>query len=125
LCGSGAADQGIHRQSVWFLDLAVYENGSDLLEDAQRTGGFDIYILDIHYHLTNGRIIESNAIRSSFADVMQDVLRDSRFFMCGTSLVVNLHHIHTVDNESLIFDNIYQPPHQSKTAFCLARFLEE
>lgn len=191
-------------EGVRFLDLAIYEKGSDLLEDVQRTGGFDIYILDvlmprlngidlskqlreldadckiffltsspdyaisaikvraleyflkpvrkeelfpaldeafsilsekrekgmmvktnqssirlsfdsivyaelitkdIHYHLTNGKVIESVAIRTGFAEAVQKMLRDNRFFMCSTSMVVNLYHVHAVSTDTLTFKN--------------------
>lgn len=190
--------------SVRIIDLSVFERGSDLLEVVQRTGSFDIYILDIlmprlnginlgtqlraldsdskiffltsspdyaipafrvkaseyllkpvkqeelfpaldeafsglnekrekgmivktnqgttklafdsilfaelknkgiHYHLTNGKIIESTSIRTGFGEAVQEMLRDHRFFMCSTSMVVNLYHVHTVTNDTLTFQN--------------------
>lgn len=42
------------QQSGLAMDLTVYENGTDLLEDARRIGSFDIYILDILMPLLNG-----------------------------------------------------------------------
>lgn len=36
------------------MELSIYENGTELLEDARRTGSFDIYILDILMPLLNG-----------------------------------------------------------------------
>lgn len=192
------------QQSVRSIDLSVYENGTDLLEDARHTGGFDIYILDIlmplldgielgmdlrkldpdskifyltsspdfafraikakvweyllkpvnkealfssldeafavltekrekgmvvktaqssirltfdtilyaelnqkiiHYHLTNGKVIESTSIRTKFSEAIQEMLRDSRFFMCSSSMVINLYHISAIHNESLTFQN--------------------
>lgn len=189
---------------VRFLDLAVYEKSDHLLEDVQRTGGFDIYILDIlmpringidlgrrlreldtdskiffltsspdyaipafkvraqeyllkpvrkeelfpaldeaftvlskkkekgimvktsqtsirlsfdsivyaelktkniHYHLTNGKVIESVAIRTGFSEAVQEILRDNRFFMCSTSMVVNLYHIYAISTDTLTFKN--------------------
>ena len=35
----------------------------------------------IHYHLTNGKIIESTSIRTGFGEAVQEMLRDHRFFM--------------------------------------------
>lgn len=55
------------------------------------------------YHLTNGKTMEGAAIRTGFAEAVQELLRDSRFAMCGTSMAVNLYHVHTVENESLKF----------------------
>ena len=59
----------------------------------------------IHYHLTNGKIIESTSIRTGFGEAVQEMLRDHRFFMCSTSMVVNLYHVHTVTNDTLTFQN--------------------
>lgn len=192
------------RQNNRAIDLTVYENGMDLLEDAQRIGSFDIYILDIlmpllngielgvqlreldpdskifyltsspdysirafkaraweyllkpvkqkelftsldealampsekrengmvvktgqssirltfdsilyaelkkkdiHYHLTNGKVVESTSIRTGFSEAVQEMLRDSRFFMCSTSMVLNLYHVHGVNSDTLTFQN--------------------
>lgn len=186
------------------IELTIYENGTDLLEDARRTGTFDIYILDIlmplmdgidlgiqlrdldsdskifylstspdyairatrarvweyllkpvnkaelfpsldeafatladkreraivvktshssirltfdsilyaelnkknvHYHMTNGKVIESISIRTGFSEAVQEMLRDNRFIMCSTSMVVNLYHIAEINNNSLTFQN--------------------
>ena len=191
-------------QSSRPMELSVYENGTDLLEDARRTGSFDIYILDIlmpllngidlgiqlreldtdskifyltsspdyairaikarvweyllkpvdktalfssldeaisvlavkreygivvktnqssirltfdsilyaelnkkniHYHLTSGKVIQSNSIRTRFSEAVQEMLRDSRFFMCSASMVVNLYHVAEINNDCLIFQN--------------------
>lgn len=55
------------------------------------------------YHLVNGKTIEGAAIRTSFAEAVQELLRDNRFAMCGTSMVVNLYYIQVVDSDILIF----------------------
>ena len=41
-------------QSSRPMELSIYENGTELLEDARPTGSFDIYILDILMPLLNG-----------------------------------------------------------------------
>lgn len=186
------------------IELSVYENGTDLLEDARRTGSYDIYILDIlmpllngidlglqlreldseckifyltsspdyairatrarvweyllkpvnknvlfpsldealsslaekrekgivvktshssirlafdsilyaelnkkniHYHLTNGKIVESTSIRTGFSKAVQEMLGDSRFYMCSASMVVNLYHVEEITNDALTFRN--------------------
>lgn len=55
------------------------------------------------YHLVNGKTIESAAIRTGFAEAVQELLQDPRFAMCGTSMVVNLYYVHSVENEILKF----------------------
>ena len=40
-------------QSSLPMELRIYENGTALLQDARRTGSFDIYILDILMPLNN------------------------------------------------------------------------
>lgn len=55
------------------------------------------------YHLVNGKTIKGVAIRTSFAEAVQEMLRDNRFTMCGASMVVNLYYINVVDNDILIF----------------------
>lgn len=191
-------------QSSQPIDLYVYENGTVLLEEARRTGSFDIYILDIlmpllngielgirlreldsdskifyltsspdysihafrakaweyllkpvkkdelfpalaeaisflmvkredsivvktsqgsirltfdsilyaelskkniHYHLTNGKVIETSSIRTGFSEAVQELLRDSRFFMCSASEVINLYHVDEIRQDTLIFRN--------------------
>lgn len=186
------------------IDLMVYENGTELLEDARHTGSFDIYILDIlmpllngidlgiqlreldpdskifyltsspdysirafkaraweyllkpvkkeelfsaleeaicaltvkredgivvrtsqssirltfdsilyaelnkkniHYHLTNGKVIQSISIRTGFSEAVQEMLRDSRFFMCTASMVINLYHVDEISHDVLTFQN--------------------
>ena len=203
-------------QSSRPMELSVYENGTDLLEDARRTGSFDIYILDIlmpllngidlgvrlreldsdskilyltsspdysirafkakaweyllkpvkkeelftaldeaisflmvkredgmvvktsqssirltfdsilyaqlnkksiHYHLTNGKVIESISIRTGFSEAVQELLRDSRFFMCSASEVINLYHVDEIGHDTLTFRNgktIYLRKHFSR-----------
>lgn len=60
---------------------------------------------EIHYHLTNGKVISSTSIRTGFAEAVQEILRDNRFFMCSTSMLVNLYHIHALSNDTLTFQN--------------------
>ena len=64
------------------------------------------------YHLTGGKTLESVSIRSSFSDAVQDLLLDSRFIQCGTSMVANMHHITMVEKDGLLFRNqkkVYLP----------------
>lgn len=55
------------------------------------------------YHLLGGKRVESLSIRSTFSEAMQELLRDSRFALCGSSRLVNLHHIAELNTEYLVF----------------------
>ena len=71
----------------------------------------------IHYHLTNGKIVESISIRTGFSEAVQEMFRDSRFFMCSTSMVINLYHVEEVTNNTLRFQNgkcVYLSRHVSR-----------
>ena len=57
----------------------------------------------VAYHLTNGKTVESVSIRTTFAEAMQDLLKDSRFVLCRATMVVNLYHITMIENEALVF----------------------
>lgn len=59
----------------------------------------------ICYHLVSGTTIESNSIRTNFAEGIQELLADSRFALCGAGLAVNLYHITMTGNDTLIFKN--------------------
>jgi len=62
----------------------------------------------IVYHLLGGKTVESIHIRTSFSESIQELLKDSRFVLCGASMAANLHHITAVENEALIFKDIYR-----------------
>lgn len=57
----------------------------------------------IVYHLINGKTIETITIRTPFSEAVQDLLQDNRFILCGAGMVINLHHITSVENESILF----------------------
>ena len=59
----------------------------------------------IVYYLMNGKKIESMSIRSTFSEAMQELLRDNRFALCGSSRIVNLHYITELDDENIMFIN--------------------
>lgn len=63
----------------------------------------DISRRSIVYHLAGGRTVESVMIRISFSEAVQELLRDSRFALCGTSMVANLQYITMVESDALIF----------------------
>ena len=57
----------------------------------------------IVYHLSGGKSVETVQIRTTFAEAIQELLQDNRFFLCGKSTVANLHHITMVEKETLEF----------------------
>ncbi len=59
----------------------------------------------IVYHLSDGKTVQSIMIRTTFSEAVQELLRDSRFVLCGAGMVANLQHITMVDNEALDFKN--------------------
>lgn len=62
----------------------------------------------ITYHLVNGKEIDSITIRTPFSEAVRDLMQDDRFVLCGTSLLVNLHHITSIENDMMIFKNTYK-----------------
>ena len=59
----------------------------------------------IHYHLVDGTMLESLSIRSSFSEVIAELLSDGRFALCGNSTAVNLYHVSMTDTDTLFFKN--------------------
>lgn len=62
----------------------------------------------IAYHLTDGKTVESIQIRTTFAEAVQELLKDSRFVLCGASMVVNLDHMTAVEQDALVFKDVYR-----------------
>lgn len=59
----------------------------------------------VSYRLTKGETVESVTVRSSFSEAVQELLRDRRFMLCGTSTLLNLQHISSVESEAIVFSN--------------------
>lgn len=59
----------------------------------------------LHYHNLDGSIAASLTLRTSFQKAVEPLLSDGRFFRCGTSFAVNLHHLRSVEQDSLLLDN--------------------
>ena len=59
----------------------------------------------MEYRLIGGKTVESTSIRSTFAEAMVNLLRDSRFVLCGSNKVLNLHYISELDTETVTFKN--------------------
>ena len=62
----------------------------------------------ITYHLVNGTDVDSITIRTPFSVAVRDLTQDNRFVLCGTSLLVNLHHITSIENDMITFKNTYK-----------------
>jgi len=57
----------------------------------------------MRYHLAGGETVDSRTIRGSFRDAAAALLSDGRFFLCGASFVLGLHHVRSVEkNEALM-----------------------
>ena len=59
----------------------------------------------IVYHLADGSTVESTTIRTAFSKAVEELLCDSSFFLCGSSMIVNLYHVSSVKKDSLVFRN--------------------
>lgn len=57
------------------------------------------------YELVGGRSVESSSIRTTFADAMSELLSDRRFVLCGSGMLVNLHHVKSIESDSIVFRN--------------------
>ena len=55
----------------------------------------------VHYHLSDGSVIESMSLRGSFQDAVAPLLENHRFILCATSFVVNLYYVELIDSSVL------------------------
>lgn len=62
------------------------------------------------YHLLKGELVDSLTFHNSFKKEMAPVLDDPRFLLCGSSFVVNLHYVTTVDKTTLTVKGGEQVP---------------
>ena len=58
---------------------------------------------NVVYHLIDDKNVTSVSIRSTFSEAIQELLRDSRFCLCGSVKVVNLHYVTALDAENIFF----------------------
>ena len=56
-----------------------------------------------HYHLKDGNCIVGLTIQTSFQDIMQPLLANKRFYLCGASFVLNLHCIKSINKADVLF----------------------
>lgn len=59
----------------------------------------------IFYYISNGETVESTHLRTTFSEAIQELLRDTRFVLCGKSIAVNLQHISKIGTDEIIFIN--------------------
>ena len=59
----------------------------------------------IFYYISNGETVESTHLRTTFSEAIQELLRDTRFVLCGKSIAVNLQHISKIGTGEIIFNN--------------------
>lgn len=57
----------------------------------------------IFYYISNGETVESTHLRTTFSEAIQELLRDTRFVLCGKSMAVNLQHISKVGTDQIVF----------------------
>lgn len=56
--------------------------------------------------------VKRDAFFSALDEAMQELLQDSRFFLCGKSITANLHHITMVEKDAVVFKDgtrVYLP----------------
>ena len=68
------------------------------------------------YHLSDGTDALTNQQRISFAEATLPLLKDDRFYRCGASFVVNLHHVKTVNKNQVHFRGQTAPVYLPKNA---------
>ncbi len=57
------------------------------------------------FNLVGGKTVESTTLRTTFSEAVAELTADSRFMICGSGMLVNLHHVTSVGNDSLVFRN--------------------
>ena len=57
------------------------------------------------FNLVGGKTVESTTLRTTFSEAVAELTADSRFIICGSGMLVNLHHVTSVGNDSLVFLN--------------------
>ena len=97
-------DEAVHSLAARMeKSILVKSKGASIRLPLDKIMYADVFRRSIAYHLAGGRTVESVMIRTSFSDAVQELLQDSRFILCGTSMVANLHYITMVESDALIF----------------------
>ena len=99
-----AIDEAVHSLAARVKkSILVKTKGASIRLPLEQIMYADMSRRSIVYHLAGGRTVESVMIRISFSEAVQELLRDSRFALCGTSMVANLQYITMVESDALIF----------------------
>ncbi len=59
----------------------------------------------MRYYLAGGETVDSRTLRGSLRDGAAPLLEDSRFFLCGASFVLGLHHVKSVERGKALLDS--------------------
>jgi len=99
-----AIDEAVHSLAARLKkSILVKTKGASIRLPLEQIMYADMSRRSIIYHLAGGRTVESIMIRTSFSEAVQELLRDSRFALCGTSMVANLQYITMVESDALVF----------------------
>ncbi len=95
-------------------EIVSHERHSNILiktKESSLTIGYDSLLYAelvkraVVYQLVGGKTVESTTLRTTFSEAMADLLTDRRFVLCGSGMLVNLHHVRSIEADSLLFRN--------------------
>ena len=95
-------------------EIVAHERKSVFLikaKESNMTVGYDSLLYAelvkraILYQLVGGKTIEGTTLRTSFSEAVAELLSDRRFVLCGSGMLINLHHVKSVEADSLVFRN--------------------
>ena len=95
-------------------EIVAHERKSVFLikaKESNMTVGYDSLLYAelvkraILYQLVGGKTIEGTTLRTSFSEAVAELLSDRRFVLCGSGMLINLHHVKAVEADSLVFRN--------------------
>lgn len=109
--------------------LSAAEANADSVEVKTRQGVIKLRTRDVtfveinertlRYYLKDGRTCDSLALRGSFREAIDPLMRDSAFALCGVSKAVNLRYVDAVDSEVVLLKDgtMIYPPRSAYTEF--------
>lgn len=65
----------------------------------------ELYARSVRYYLTDGTMVDSQKLRSSFQKAVSGLLDQHNFIMLGSSFLINLHHVKRVGNKDMLLIN--------------------